>query len=114
MIGSTLIHEPDDALLRDLESVDDLTRFACLELNVLATIDFQGFAAERNVEWVAGEPLFLDEETGAALFKVDPAGLQAVLAGGAALEPEQSADLEAIRAFVSEHGLDHIYELTTF
>jgi hypothetical protein len=103
MIGSTLIHEPDETRLRDLESVDDLSGFAFLDLNVLATIDFQGFVAERNVEWVGGEPLFLDEEAGAALFKVDPAGLEAVLSSGLSLDPKQAADLEAIRAFVS-HG----------
>jgi len=114
MIGSTLIHEPDESRLRSLATIDDIADLCTLELSALGTIDFQMIVDAANAEWVGGEPVFLDEEGGAAIFKVNPAGLRVVLSAIPNLGSVQSADLQSIRDFVAQHGSNSIYELATF
>ena len=114
MIGSTLIHEPDESRLRDLTSIDDIADLCTLELNALATIDFQQLVDATGAEWVSGEPVFFDGAAGAAIFKVDPAGLRAVLSANPQFGSVQMSDLQSIRNFVAEHGANSIYEFATF
>src|SRR5256885_17121405 len=106
MTGSTLIHEPDESRLRDLTSLDDIGDLCTLELNALATIDFQQLVEAASASWVGDEPVFFDEEGGAAIFKVDPAGLRVVLSANPKFGSAQTADLQSISDFVAEHGVN--------
>ena len=114
MTGSTLIHEPDESRLRDLTSIDDIADLCTLELNALVTIDFQQLVDATSASWAGGDPVFFDEEGGAAIFKVDPAGLRVVLSATPKFGSVQMADLQSIRDFVAEHGSNSIYEFATF
>jgi len=114
MTGSTLIHEPVEARLRSFQSIDELDEFVALDLTVLSTIDFQMMLEPSGISWVGDEPVFLDEEGGAAIFKVAPASIKKIISIKTPLDAAQAADLEKIRAFVVEHGPEHIYELATF
>lgn len=116
MVGSTIIYEPDVERLNEIEAIDDLEDFKTVDLEVLTTLDFQEFveAMDGGPQWADEDALFLDEEAGIALFKVYAAGLRAVLQMEKALHPDQRRDLDALQAFVDQHGVEHIYELATF
>jgi hypothetical protein len=115
MIGSTLIYETNKKRLRKIEEdIDALDDFTHVELVTLTTVDFEEICcAAEGVEWAAGEPVVFNDD-GLAIFPISQSGIEYVLTHGDALTAERQADIELIRAFVSEHGKQHIYELATF
>ena len=116
MVGSTIIYEPDAERLNEIETVDDLDRFTTLDLDALTTLDFQELveAIDGSPHWADDDALIFDEGAGLAIFKIHASGLKAVLQIESALHPAKRRDLDALQAFVDQHGFDDIYELATF
>lgn len=113
MIGSTLIHEPDESKLAsmDIQSVDD---FNVLELDSLVTLDFETITGEGGVSWSEGEPVQYDEGSGMAILRVSEAGLMYLCSYSGDLDETQKKDQEKIRQFVKQYGSTGVYELATF
>jgi len=114
MVGSTIIAEKNPARLADIASVDDLADFICLELDTMATLDFQTIVVDGGVKWAQGKPIQYDPDSGMAIFKIDEKGLSYVLGRAAELDTAKQADLRKLAEFVRAHGSSHLYEFATF
>ena len=114
MFGSTIIVEKDPSRLKTISDVEDLTDFVCLELDTLATIDFETIIGNSDKKWTDGTPILFDEDAGMALFNINEEGLLHVLSQGSKLNKEQAQDHDKLAEFVRTHGSSDIYEFTTF
>jgi hypothetical protein len=115
MFGTTIIAETSLDRLQAIAGVDDLVQFTCLELDCLVSLDFELILVNSGCRWAADhDPVMYDPEAGLALFKIDEAGLAAVLQLGPTLSADQAADIEKLAAFVRLHGRANLYEYATF
>jgi len=115
MIGSTFISETDLQKLQSLgQDIEALDEFEHVNLDALCTLDFETAVAESGIRWMKRDPVVYDEDEGVALVKISPEGLAFILNGQHDFDEDQIADLETLRAFVSTHGTENIYELATF
>jgi hypothetical protein len=114
VIGSTIIAEKDPSRLAKITSIDDLEHFVCIELDTMATLDFQTIVVDGGVKWAQDKPIQYDPESGVAIFKIDEMGLAYVLERAKELDKAMQADLCKLAFFVSVHGGSSLYEFATF
>jgi hypothetical protein len=113
MLGATFIHELERDRLAKI-SVNDLDDFLLVQMDVLATLDFQLMASEAGLTWSEGEPVFYDPEDGLAIFKVSSEGIRFALGRADDLDEDQRADLSRLKNFTERYGTETIYEFATF
>src|SRR4051812_42541043 len=114
MIGSTIIAEKDASRLAEINSVHELEDFVCLELETMATLDFETIVAEGGFKWAQGEPIQFDPDGGMAIFKIDEKGLSYVLERLGEFDKAKQAELQKLADFVRAHGKAHLYEFASF
>jgi hypothetical protein len=116
MIGSTVVHAPDEQRLLALEGNYALIAgFARVELDVLTGAELT-LMLPTGVRWSAGAPVIYDEEGGLAITHVSAAALRYLVANKSSmtLDAEQRRDLDKICDFLGARPLDEIYEVTSF
>lgn len=114
MVGSTLIYEPNHTKLVALSNIDNIDDFIYLDLDYMMTIDFSTLLLGEDVRWCEKEPVIYDPESGIALLKIDPEGLQRILDQAGNIDGKFSADIEKISKFINKYGFNDIYERSTF
>lgn len=114
MRGSTFYHAPiiaeqgvKDALFYD----DDV--FPTLELAVLQTPDFEALLANSGISWSLGEPLGCENNTGIAIFQINPDAIAFVL-NLPAHDQCASTNMRCFREFIAKNGADSIYQDASF
>ena len=115
MVGSTFVYSPDANRLEDIGAdLDAVEGFAHVCMAGLLTLDFELVCGPAKVSWSASEPVIFDEESGLAIFQVNPQGLEYVISNKRDFTPAQAADVALLEAFISRHGRNHIFEIATF
>lgn len=118
MIGSTFFVCRDPKVLAAALATDPLglrDEQPHVDLDALVSLDFSVWLPPA-IRWSPAEPERFDEEAGLAIARVEPAALAYVLdhEPPSELDEVQRADLDRLRRFVTEHGADAVYELSTF
>lgn len=113
MLGSTFIATETPEELIGLE-IDNLDQLRHVSLEELITLDFELTLQDSEIKWVQGQPVFYEEEAGIAIFQVNPAALQAVLATDSSLSASHPEDIAQLRQFIRKNSAENIYELATF
>lgn len=114
MIGITIIFEEDTSRLAAIaeQGAIALDEFTVSDMDVMSSLDFAVLCGDA-VEWHCGEPAVLLDDL--VVVRIAPQALEHVLnAQHKNLEAEQLADLEKLRAFVTLHGKENMWEFTTF
>lgn len=115
MIGSTFVSTLNpEALAHIACDVEAISQFAHVELEQLITLDFEEICSASNTSWAIGDPIVFDEESGIAIFRINPDGLTFVIGQKTSLNSVESTDIALLESFVKEHGVNHIYEVATF
>jgi len=116
MVGSTFLYIPDEDAIDGLDwsDFDAWADFEQVEMDALMTLDFTVLLNGTDLRWGAGEPTYLNEAAGMVVMKIQPFCLATVLRKSDALDPEYQADFERLREFLQAHGLNEIYEVSTF
>ncbi len=110
------MHIPNEQEIEgmDWNDLDAWEHFDKVELDGLTTLDFTVLLQGTDLRWGDGEPVFLDEANGIVVMKIKPFCLSTVLRKSAEVDPEFQEDMEMLRAFLQEKGLNDIYEVSTF
>ncbi|WP_310481246.1 hypothetical protein [Chamaesiphon sp. VAR_48_metabat_403] len=114
MIGSTILTTQNPSSLLEIENIDDLGRFTCIELDRMATLDLEIFANLGGVKWAESQPSVYRPDEGLAIFKIATSGLIYLQQYSIEAHSEHCEDLSKLVEFVKRHGIDRIYELATF
>jgi hypothetical protein len=69
---------------------------------------------DHDVSWSLPQPVVFDAEAGLAIVGVEPGGLAWVLSNKKLFSKDQQADLDRLQAFVEAHGVESLYEVSTF
>jgi hypothetical protein len=116
MIGSTIIHTKEiETLLKIgiefLLTDDSLTK---VELDELLTLDFAEMTLAADLDWAEGDPIFLDEDEGVAVFKINPLALDYVICYNKELSNSKKRDIGKLKRFVLKNGNENLYEISIF
>ena len=70
MAGSTLLTTQNPSLLLEIEDINNLDNFVCLELDRMITLDLEILTNLGGVKWAESQPIVYRPDDGLAIFKI--------------------------------------------